>query len=804
MEDYEKLGSFYLGRVYDLRKNEPTENLLLYDSKDLTTHAVCVGMTGSGKTGLCISLLEEAAIDGIPALVIDPKGDMTNLLLNFPNLTPGDFIPWVDESEANKKKMTVEEYAGKQSEMWKSGLQQWGQSEARIKRLIDAADFCIYTPGSTAGLPLSILKSFGAPPQEIIDEADAFNERVSTTATSLLGLIGIEADPIKSREHILISNIMSHYWQQQKDLDLSMLIQAIQAPPVAKIGVFDLETFYPPKERFELAMMLNNLLAAPGFQTWLQGDALDVNQLLYTAKGKPRVSIFYIAHLSDAERMFFVSLLLNQVLGWMRTQAGTNSLRAILYIDELFGYMPPVANPPSKVPLMTLLKQARAFGLGVVLATQNPVDLDYKGLSNTGTWFIGRLQTERDRDRVLDGLLSASEGDKFDRKTIEQMISQLGKRVFLLHNVHEEKPEIFLTRWAMSYLSGPLTRPQIKMLMEKRMKAESEISIPKPQQSPDVGVIQQLPTLGPDVTQFFMPIRSIKPQGAQILYRPYLWGSAKIHFIDKNKNVDLQQSVKLVTSIENKTIPVDWENSISTDVDESELLKKEEETARYETVPPSATKSKNYKDWENDFKDYLYRSQKVTLLKNPTLNETSSPGESERDFRIRLSQKAHEQRDEWTAALREKYAKKMTALEEKIRRAEEQITREQNQAQQQTLQTAISVGTTILGAFLGRKAIGRSTISRAGTAMSRAGRTFKERGDVARAKENLEILKQQLADLENEFQAEVNTQAEKIDVLHEALESVTIRPLKNNISIQLFGFVWVPHWSIAGGQLAIA
>ncbi len=467
-QDFEKLGAFYLGRPYDMTTKQSKPGWLLYDSKDLVTHAVCVGMTGSGKTGLCIGLLEEAAIDGIPALIIDPKGDLANLMLNFPQLRGEDFAPWINEDDARKKGLSPADYAIQQAEMWKKGLSDWGQSAERVQKLRDAADVVVYTPGSNAGIPVSILKSFAAPSQEILDDPEMLRERISTTVTSLLGFIGVEADPIKSREHILLSTILDHTWKAGQDLDLATLIQQIQTPPVAKIGVLDLDSFYPSKERFTLAMQLNNLLAAPGFSAWLEGEALDVGQMLHSPGGKPRLAIFSIAHLNDAERMFFVTLLLSQTLGWVRAQSGTTSLRAILYMDEIFGYFPPVANPPSKQPLLTLLKQARAFGLGVVLATQNPVDLDYKGLANTGTWFIGRLQTERDKARVLEGLegASASSGKKFDKQGMEQLLAGLGNRVFLMNNVHEDAPEVFQTRWTLSYLRGPLTRTQIKTLMD--------------------------------------------------------------------------------------------------------------------------------------------------------------------------------------------------------------------------------------------------------------------------------------------------------------------------------------------------
>jgi DNA helicase HerA-like ATPase len=416
MEDFEKLGAFYLGREYDLETKE-AGGLLLYDSKDLVTHGVCVGMTGSGKTGLCVGLLEEAAIDSVPAIVIDPKGDLTNLLLTFPELRAEDFEPWVNDEEAARKGLSRGEFAQQQAEMWRKGLADWGQDPGRIQRLKDAADFTVYTPGSTAGIPVSILKSFSAPAPAVRADDEALRDRINTTATSILGLIGITADPIQSREHILLSSVLNGAWAAGQDLDLPAIIQQVQKPPFAKVGVLDLESFYPAKDRFALATLLNNLLAAPTFQTWLEGEPLDIGRMFYTPEGKARVSIFSIAHLSDAERMFFVSLLLNEILGWVRSQPGTGSLRAIVYMDEIFGFFPPVAEPPSKKPLLTLLKQARAFGVGVLLATQNPVDLDYKGLANAGTWFIGRLQTERDKARLLEGLEGVAAGSetRFDR-----------------------------------------------------------------------------------------------------------------------------------------------------------------------------------------------------------------------------------------------------------------------------------------------------------------------------------------------------------------------------------------------------
>ncbi len=465
MKDFEKLGAFYLGKSYDPAKDELRDDFVLYDAKDLSTHAVIIGMTGSGKTGLGIGLLEEAAIDKIPIIAIDPKGDLGNIMLSFPELKPSDFEPWVNPREAADQGRTTGEYARDQAQLWEQGLGDWGQSKSRIKRLRDTVDMAIYTPGSRAGVPVSVLRSFNAPPAELQEDSDLYHDQITSTATSILALISIDADPLTSREHILISNILKASWDENNNLDIPGLIAAIQTPPIEKVGVLDMDSFFPPKDRFSLAMRLNNLLAAPGFDVWMEGESLDAQQLFYTAAGKPRVAVMSIAHLPDSQRMFFVTMLLQEVMSWMRRQPGTGTLRAILYMDEIFGYMPPTANPPSKMLLLTLLKQARAYGLGLVLATQNPVDLDYKGLSNTGTWFIGRLQTERDKARVMDGLEGTGTGGEFNRGKMEQILAGLGKRRFLLHNVHETAPVIFQTRWVMSYLAGPLTREKIKHLM---------------------------------------------------------------------------------------------------------------------------------------------------------------------------------------------------------------------------------------------------------------------------------------------------------------------------------------------------
>ncbi|MGA8848318.1 MAG: DUF87 domain-containing protein [Dehalococcoidia bacterium] len=822
MEDYERLGVFYLGRPYQLAERRASEGLILYDSKDLVTHAVCVGMTGSGKTGLCISLIEEAAMDNIPVIAIDPKGDLTNLLLTFPDLTANDFLPWVNEDDARNKGLSIEEYASKQADLWKNGLASWGQSGDRIRKLRQSTDFVIYTPGSTAGIPVSILKSFAPPPQAILEDEELLRERINTTATSLLGIIGIAADPVKSREHILISTLLDRAWREQRDSGIATLIQQIQSPPLSKIGVMDLDSFYPAKDRFELALALNNLLAAPGFNTWLEGEPLDISSILYSHEGKPRISIFSIAHLNDAERMFFVSLLLNQVLGWMRTQSGTTSLRAIVYMDEIFGFFPPVANPPSKTPLLTLLKQARAFGIGIVLATQNPVDLDYKGLSNTGTWFIGRLQTERDKSRVLDGLegVAATNSVQWDRQGMEQTLAGLSNRIFLMNNVHDDAPVVFETRWAMSYLRGPLTRNQIKLLMDPIRNKVSSSTAPAAVNVAGVSPISALapaaisvgaektqgnrPVLPPKVQQYFVPVRGNQPVKSNLIYQPEVIGAAKIHFSDVKTGVNFIKDTLCRVSVADAPIAIAWDKATETDFMVNELEQSPVEPAQYGDLPAIAMKADSYSYWNKEFANWLYQSQKVDIWKSPGLKEFSRIGEPEHDFRVRLQQKAREQRDEATDKLKQKYAPKIVTLQEQMRRAQAAVDREKDQAQQQKIQTALSFGTTILGGFLGNRRLSSGSIGRAKSTVSGVSRSMKEAKDIERAEDTVEAIQQRLQNLKADFKADADALTAKTDPLAEQLEQVSVRPAKTDVSIQLLALGWFPYWQSDDGKLTQA
>ncbi len=798
VEDFEKLGVFYLGKRLDGESGRLTDDLVLYDSADLTTHAVIIGMTGSGKTGLGIGLIEEAALDHVPVIAIDPKGDLGNLLLSFPDLAPADFAPWVDPRAAAEAGQEPQQFAAAQAVAWKKGLAEWGQGPERIARLRAAADFAIYTPGSTAGAPLSVLKEFAPPPAELAADADLYRERVQSTTTGLLTLLGIDADPLTSREHILVASVLDHAWRQGQALDLAALIGAIQKPPFARLGVLDLESFFPARERQSLALRVNNLLAAPGFDAWTQGEALSADRLLFTAAGQPRVSVVSIAHLSDAQRMFFVTLLLAELIAWMRRQPGTPSLRAVLYMDEVFGYMPPVANPPAKLLLLTLLKQARAFGLGVVLATQNPVDLDYKGLANAGTWFIGRLQTERDKARVLDGLLGASGAEQLDAKGLEKTLASLGKRQFLLHNVNEEHPVVFATRWVMSYLAGPLTREQIRALCAGRQApAPSAATAPA---APRGAARTARPVLPAAVRQFFVPASRLPHGDERLLYQPRVMAAVAAVYVNTELGIHSQRECVLAAQPPSGAGGVDWSQAEELNIAAKDLEKDAEPDAAFGELTDGMASADSYQEWDRQLRRWLGMERALTLYKSTALGVTSKSGESERDFRIRLQQLGNERRDVDAAKVKAKYASRFAALQARELRASQARDRQAEQARDAKLSAAVSVGTAVLGAIFGR---GRSlgSASRIGTAVRRTGSIARESGDVARAAETLAEVQAAKDALQAEFQRELDSLAGRFDAQGEPLQAVAIRPRASDIDVRFIGVGWVPYVEDAAGNL---
>ena len=832
----ERKAAFYLGKEYDPQTQRVLDDKpVMYDSRDLTTHAVCIGMTGSGKTGLGVTLLEEAALDGIPSLIIDPKGDMTNLLLTFPDLKPSDFEPWVNLDDARRKDQTVPEYAAAIAQTWAKGLADWGQSGERIRRLKESAEFLIYTPGSDAGLPLSVLRNFQAPPLSWDEDEETLLEMISGTVSGLLALVGIQADPIQSREHILLSRVFEEFWRRGRDLDLPQLIEAIQRPPIAKLGVFDLETVYPERERFQLAMALNRLVAAPSFAAWLKGEAFDIERLLWAPGGKPRVSIFYIAHLDDAERMFFVTLLLEQVIGWMRRQPGTTSLRAILYFDELFGYFPPhPANPASKRPLLTLLKMARAFGLGLMLTTQNPVDLDYKGLTNAGTWFIGKLQTDRDKARVLEGMegVITESNTLLDRAYLDRLISSLGPRVFVLHNVHAPRPILYQTRWALSYLRGPLTRAQVRDLMRPFKSAEpaprpqtavgpavapqaaNYATAPVPAAAPSIpeGFLPMPPRVNARVAQYYLPVevslerarRALgngdsftSAQTAHLVYLPYLVASGTALVSDPRSGQAQEQTVSCFLPLPGPHALVPWEESRVISLETELLGNGAEPEALYGPLPEGMGEPTSYTPLRAAFADYIYRASAIPRWVHRPLKMESRIGESREEFLKRCQAAAETAREQALAKIRQRYQITLDRLEQQLTRAERALEDQKILYKGRQQEELLSAGETIVGMFLGRR-----RTSPLSTASRRRRMTSQARANLEQAEAEVARLKREIAACQEEQEAALAQERRAWEGLEAQVEEAIVRPRKTDIRVNILGIAWVPHWLFAqeGGR----
>lgn len=806
----ETKGKFYLGRNYDLKKGAITDEALLYDPDDLTTHGVVFGMTGSGKTGLCIGLLEEAALNNIPALMIDPKGDITNALLHFPELLPADFEPWINQDEARREKKSPAEMAEGTAALWKKGLGEWGIDSERIQALKDSAKFAIYTPGSDAGIPVSILASLHAPKLDWEEHKETILERISSTATAILGLVGFEdIDPVKSKEHILLANIFEQAWSQGKDLELSDLIMQVQNPPIKKLGVFDMDTFFEPDDRAELALQLNNILAAPGFQSWLEGQALDIQELLYTKSGQIRHSVFTLSHLSDSERMFFVTLLYSAIETWMRTQSGTQSLRALVYFDEIHGYLPPVAEPPSKAPMLRMLKQARAFGVGQLLATQNPVDVDYKGLSNAGTWFIGKLQADRDKERLLDGLEGAAQGS-FKRSDYDKLISQLDKRVFLLHNVHEKQPAIFHTRWVMNYLAGPLTRAQIPALnklagakVSKAASAEKKVETAGATSSTESAATESAgdtsrPAIPIGFQEVFIPAgldleaaasasRRTLPAGAEsggLLYRAALYAQAEVRYIRRSYDLDYEQRLAaLVEDIPEREVR--YADFQIEPIDGREFEGKPAAGASFEDLAAALSGARAAAALEKQFADWIYRETEVDVWENKKLKLFGDPGLSEEEF-LKLAEKAaDEKRDAEVAKAEAAHDKKLKALKKRLNREMRELEEDKTEVGQRRMEEIGTHLDNVVGLFQGRS-------RRLSTSLTKRRMTSKASADVKESEQAIAEMEEELQELTEQIQEQLQEIDERWDAVAAEIDNLPVKPMKKNIFVSQFAVAWLP------------
>ena len=763
--------TFYIGTEVDPSTGQAGAPVL-YPSRDLTTHGVIVGMTGSGKTGLSIDLIEEALMDGVPVIAIDPKGDLGNLLLTFPGLSTAEFQPWVDSAEAGRKGLTVEQAALETAATWQKGLASSGIAPERIAQLKAKADFVIFTPGSTAGIPVSVLQSFRRPVADLGDEET--QEKVKGVTSALLGLVGIDADPVRSREHILISSIINDTWGKGMDLTLPDLIVQLQNPPFEKLGVFEVDTFFPPRERLDLAMRINGLIASPSFQSWLNGAPLDVERFFRAPDGRPRCSIFAIAHLSDVERMFFVTLLLQEVLAWMRLQQGTDSLRALLYFDEVFGYFPPYPfNPPSKVPLLTLMKQARAFGLGVLLATQNPVDIDYKGLSNAGTWIIGKLQQDGDRERVLGGLEGALQegGGTLDRAWFSSILGSLKPRQFLLHNVHTARHVVVQSRFAMSYLRGPLTKAQIGQLMVSRKIEFEHVTL---EALPTSGPSRYLPAFPDGVPVQFAPV----PAGTTL--DPYVFGEADVVYEDKTIGAFVQEHLLLSAPV-SQWPTVDWTTAEQLP-ENATWWDNAPEGVLFEEVPTDLQKPASWKTLTARFKDAL-KVRPLTLLTSKPYKITQQDGETEVQFMVRLGILSAPDITGAVNKVQDKLQEKQRKLQEDLTEAQQRLNIAQMEARNRSSTATMQTAEAFLGLLVGHKRSFTAGARTRGTAQ-----TLQEKAKDLQQKVN--DLQQQLAVLAAQTQATVMAEEQAARAKYRAVEAKLLRPKVSNIIVKRVGVVF--------------
>jgi hypothetical protein len=795
------VADLHLGFRLDAKTGKPGPDRLTVESDDLTTHAAIVGMTGSGKTGLAVVLIEEALLAGIPCLVLDPKGDMGNLLLTFPDLSAASFRPWVNEDDARSEDLSLDDFAAKTAKIWRAGLEAQDLGPDRIKALREGADFAVYTPGSEAGIPLNVVGSLKAPALSWNSEAETLRDEIEGTVTSLLGLVGIEADPLSSREHVLLANLIENAWRAGQDLDLGTLIGQIQTPPVRKLGVFDVDAFFPPKDRTELALRLNALVASPSFAAWGAGEPLDPATLLRTPEGKPRCAIVYLAHLSDAERQFVVTLVLSKLVTWMRGQPGTSDLRTLAYMDEVFGFVPPTAMPPAKKPILTILKQGRAFGVGMALATQNPVDLDYKAMSNAGTWLVGRLQTERDKARVLEGLRSAAGSTDVD--ALDKAIGGLQKREFLMVSATSSAPALFMTRWAMSYLRGPLTKEQIETLMKDAPRPQAEAAptaaaAPAPAEAATEvaeDATPVTPSVAPGVSVSYLDpaaawASQIGAVAGETRLRAFLAARVSLRYDDSSAGVDESQEFEAVYGPLDGGLDLDSETIV--DYEDRDFGDSAPTGSSYVLTQAPLDKSTFFSGATRDIRQRLVRSRPLELYRCKPLKLTSRPGETEEQFAARCDEAAQAKADEEATKLKDRLEAKRERLQSALELAKRRVEElEEGQRSYQTNELVAGAGA-VLGALLGGRRNTRSIARAAGSVASRHGMSSRaaERKETAehraeQAADDLEQLEQELLDDIAEIDERWKAEAAEIETVAIRLEATDVQVLETRL-------VWVP------------
>lgn len=825
----------FLGRLYNTR-NQLTDELMYYNPSDLNTHCVITGMTGSGKTGLGILLLEEIALKKIPAIIIDAKGDLTNLLLHFQNMTGKDIAPWLDQEAPIREGKELYEYANEKAAAWKEGQAEWGYGSEAIEHLSDV-DYTVFTPGSSIGNPINIMASFSAPESSMIYNDEAIREEIATSVTALLGLIGYNnIDPLKSKEHILLSNIIEFFWTLGKDVTLVDMINAVNDPPFDTLGALSIDKIYPPKDRFNLALQINNFLASPTFKAWNEGPGLDVGSLIRSKEDKPRFNIFYIQHLSDQEKMFFVTMLYSQIEAWMRNQTGTGNLRMAVYFDEMAGYVPPTANPSSKPVIMRMMKQARAYGVGLILATQNPVDIDYKGLSNAGTWFVGRLQTEQDKNRLLDGL-TTTDGN-INRADADKLISDLKKRAFLYMNVHENGLKVLSTRWTMNYLAGPLTKNLIPKLYseglcvpytEEDAKAAKFYAAYKNRDADDDSELNlltgnpdainsslkesekmeedlkegQRPNIANTINEYFMPVEKRPAEcdsdGAQVTYVPVWIAQAEITAEKEKYNFSLR-SVKAaeISDDDMRGTSVRWDDYICEPFDIKGMMTRPEFNDAYYQMPPAWMQdAKTARTYETDFVNYLYRDTSILVWANEKLGVYADEDDTEDEFLDKCKDKIEQLSAAEIDKVKKTHEAQLDKLEAKLKKLNVTLEDKQSQVKQRGVQTAAAAGELILSLFQKR----RKSVS---SSLTKVNQTTTAKKAQEKVELDIEAVTDQIQSAIDDYEAKLEEIQDKWDKILDQNKQVRITVAKKDIFVDAFGICWTPYYTNSIGKLVKA
>jgi len=759
---------------------------VLLDSDHLTTHAVCLGMTGSGKTGLGIVALEELARRRVPMLIIDLKGDMANLLLQFPELRPEDFLPWLPPDEMGNR-----DAAERTASLWRRGLEGSGLDGRDIAAVASGVEWQLVTPGLAGGVPLDVLPSLSAPAGwDPAGAPDAARDRVEGVSGALLSLVGRGGDPLTDRDMVLLGNVLMELWRRGERVDLPRLLGSLADPPLEQLGVLPLETVYPRKDRMELVLALNTLLASPAFAAWTTGTPLDMTELLGT-RSAPRATIVSLAHLDEEQRLFAMTLLFTELVAWMRNQPASGSLRALLYVDEVQGILPPYpASPPTKRPLLTLIKQGRAFGVGAWLATQNPVDLDYKALGNAGVKLVGRLITDRDRDRALEGLGLRSLEDGRDA---DQLVAGLAKRQFLLYDVRaRQRVRVFSSRWAMSYLRGPVATAELAPLIERFGPGTARPSRPAGSTVASPGVPQppsrppgqtHPPVLDADMAVRYVPVPGPAPA------RPWL-------HVEDSLTVE-RRSLDLYRRIEERwRFPFDddgrilWEEGSLLD-DDPDLVESPPAGMLFPvSVPPRLAQelhgaARSFGTWR--------ARRPLTVLANRSLKLTAEPGEDREAFLERCLDAADRADDTAQERVRKRYRRKMETLKRRLQREEEELERDQRELEARKAQESLGVVEGLMSVLLGSgglRGAARRAASKTRSASEKHRMRQRAEAAVEESVSEIQRIENELSQLAVELQDEIDMIAAASEEKAARIEEVAVRAKRADVVTRVVFLVW--------------